>query len=115
MRKRDRARTLAATELIVGVGRRDATEPSACALCGREVADLTKHHVRPRQYGGTETEWICSACHRQVHALFTNRTLATELDTLEKLKAAPEMQRYLAWARRQADGRISVRRSRSRR
>ena len=30
---------------------------------------------------------VCSPCHRQVHALFTNRTLAGQLDTLEKLRA----------------------------
>lgn len=87
----------------------------ACALCGRRVARLTKHHVRPRQYGGTDTENLCSGCHRQVHAFYTNRTLARELATLEDLRNDPEIQRYLQWARRQSDRHIPVRRSRRRR
>jgi len=85
-----------------------------CELCEREVARVTRHHLRPREHGGTETALLCSACHRQVHALFTNRTLAHELDSLEKLRAHPQMRSYLRWARRQADRHIPVRRSRSR-
>ena len=90
-------------------------EERRCALCAREVGRLTRHHVRPRQYGGKLVEELCQACHHQVHALFTNRTLADELDTIEKLRDDPQIQRYLAWARKQQDGHIRVRRSRSRR
>lgn len=86
-----------------------------CALCGREVGSRTRHHLRPRSEGGVETEAVCSGCHRQVHALFTNATLARELDTLEKLRAAPEMQSYLKWATRQQDRHVRVRRSHHRR
>ncbi|HTE21399.1 MAG TPA: HNH endonuclease [Armatimonadota bacterium] len=86
-----------------------------CALCGREVAALTKHHLRPRAQGGTETAPLCTGCHRQVHALYTNRTLAGELASLERLREEPQIQRYLAWARRQSDRRIPVRTSRTRR
>jgi len=86
-----------------------------CALCGREVDQLTRHHVRPRQFGGVLTEELCVACHHQVHALFTNRTLARELDTIEKLRQDPQIQRYLRWAQKQPDRHIPVRRSRSRR
>jgi hypothetical protein len=71
--------------------------------------------VRPKQFGGVLTEELCSGCHRQVHALFTNRTLAHELDTVEKLREDPQIQRYLSWAQKQSDRHIPVRRSRSRR
>jgi 5-methylcytosine-specific restriction enzyme A len=90
-------------------------EGGTCALCGRQVSRLTKHHLRPREHGGTETALLCSGCHRQVHALFENRTLADQLDTLEKLRAEPQIQRYLRWARRQKGEHIRVRKSRSRR
>ena len=87
----------------------------ACALCEREVGRVTKHHLRPRAEGGTETAPLCSGCHRQVHALFTNGTLAAELDSLEKLRQNPQIRRYLGWARRQSDRHIRVRKSRARR
>ena len=86
-----------------------------CALCGREVGSRSRHHLCPRSEGGVETAAVCSGCHRQVHALFTNATLARELDTLEKLRAAPEMQSYLKWAARQQDRHVRVRRSKQRR
>lgn len=99
-----------ATELL---GKEAGEE--TCALCGRRVERLTRHHLCPREHGGAETVLLCGGCHRQVHALFTNRTLAAELDTLEKLRRDPAIERYVAWARRQADAHIPVRRSRSRR
>lgn len=99
----------------MATGKHEELEDTCCALCGREVGRLTRHHVRPKQFGGVLTEELCSACHRQVHAMFTNRTLAQELDTLEKLRQDPQVQRYLNWARRQTDRHIPVRRSRSRR
>jgi len=61
------------------------------------------------------TAELCSACHRQVHAMFTNRTLALELDTIEKLREDPQIQDYLRWAQKQPDRHIPVRRSRTRR
>ena len=94
---------------------KDTDPADPCALCGRAVARLTKHHLRPRSEGGVETERLCGACHRQVHALFTNRTLAVELDTLHKLRANEQIARYLRWAAKQHDRHIRVRKSRSRR
>lgn len=89
--------------------------PASCELCGRPVARVTDHHLTPRSEGGRETARLCSPCHRQVHALYTNRTLAGRYDTLAKLRAAPEMRRYLAWIRKQPDCHVRVRRSRQRR
>jgi 5-methylcytosine-specific restriction enzyme A len=93
----------------------DSSSSSVCELCGREVSRLTKHHLCPREHGGTETALLCPACHRQVHALFTNRTLAAELSTLESLRREPEIRSYLKWVRRQSDSHIRVQKSRRRR
>lgn len=82
-----------------------------CELCEREVENLTLHHLIPRQkdgHGGPKAE-ICSACHRQIHTLFDNARLARELHSLERLRDEPQMQRFLAWVRKQRpDKRVKV-------
>lgn len=79
-----------------------------CELCQREMECLTVHHLVPRQntkrkkLDPSPTIDICSACHRQIHALFDNKHLAKELNTLEKLKNEPKMQKFLVWVKKQA-------------
>ncbi|NOX37320.1 MAG: HNH endonuclease [Calditrichaeota bacterium] len=88
-----------------------------CELCEREVSRVTIHHLIPRQKNGGKgpTARICSACHRQLHHIFENTTLARELNTLEKIRQHPEMQRFLNWVRKQdPDRRIRVRRKKPR-
>ena len=76
-----------------------------CKLCQRNVEKLTEHHLKPRSKlkKGEQTPkiWICSACHRQIHALFSNNLLAAQLDTADKLRAEPNMARFLKWIRKQ--------------
>lgn len=86
-----------------------------CELCHRPVAELTVHHLVPRQHDGHDgpTAELCRGCHSQLHALFSNHHLARELNTLDKLRAHPDVARYLRWARKQKPGRkIRVRRKR---
>lgn len=78
---------------------------------------LTVHHLVPRQNTKRKkqapgpTTNICSACHRQIHTLFDNKLLARELNTLEKLSNEPQMQKFLAWVKKQDPGkRIAVHR-----
>lgn len=87
----------------------------SCELCARDLDNLTVHHLIPRQKTKRQkappspTINICSACHRQIHALYDNRRLAEDLNTLEKLQNAPEMAKFLAWVRKQkAHRRIQV-------
>jgi hypothetical protein len=86
-----------------------------CALCERDVAKLTEHHLKPRSRlkkgETTPTIWICSACHRQIHVLFTNLQLADEYNSLERLRDEPRMVKFLSWIRKQdANKHIKVRR-----
>ncbi len=80
---------------------------------------LTVHHLIPRQNTKRKkadlgpTVNICSACHKQIHALFDNKYLARELNTLEKLKNEHQMQKFLSWLKKQSS-RKKVRVSRSR-
>lgn len=81
--------------------------PALCELCDRAVGMLTEHHLVPRQttkrrkQDPGETIDICSACHRQIHHLFSNRELADRLNSLPALKEHPEMGKFLAWVRKQ--------------
>ena len=86
-----------------------------CKLCQRAVEKLTEHHLRPRSKlkkgERTPTIWICSPCHRQIHALFTNDELAAHFDTADKLRAEPRMNRFLLWiASQDANKSVKVRR-----
>lgn len=94
-------------------------QDAVCELCAREVPATTEHHLVPRSEGKRKgkrthelpTAALCSACHRQIHALFTNRELATKLADLAALRQEPSVERYLAWIRRQPGTRgIRVRR-----
>jgi hypothetical protein len=91
------------------------SEERACELCARKVSGISKHHLVPKSEGGTATVELCATCHATLHRFFTNRTLAREFNTLEALRRAPEVQRYIAWVRKQPDRAIYVRRSRTRR
>ncbi|HYP29198.1 MAG TPA: HNH endonuclease [Blastocatellia bacterium] len=87
----------------------------ACALCGRRVMRVTKHHLIPKSEGGTETVDLCLTCHKTLHGFFTNRELATKLCSVEALRGDPKIKKYLAWIRKQPDRSIRVRASRDRR
>lgn len=86
-----------------------------CALCEREVRQVSKHHIVPKSEGGRYTVDLCAACHKTLHSFFTNETLANELNTLEALRQDPDVARYLAWVQKQRDSRITVRSKRERR
>lgn len=78
-----------------------------CELCEREMEALTAHHLIPRQNSKRKkadpgpTIDICSACHRQIHTFFDNKRLAQELNTLEKLKNDPQMEKFISWVQKQ--------------
>jgi hypothetical protein len=78
-------------------------------LCGRPFvrAELTKHHCLPRAEGGgqEDVELVCKQCHGMVHATYTNATLAVLYSTVEQLRLAPELQKFLKWVRKQPPSR----------
>ena len=94
------------------------TQAAVCELCRRDVDRYTVHHLIPKARGGKfgPTAQLCATCHRQLHALFSETTLATELHSIELLQANPQVRSYLKWARRQKNGaNFQVRRARERR
>ena len=74
-----------------------------CDLCEREVPRTTIHHLIPKQKDGASgpIAHLCSACHRQLHHLFSNAYLATTLYSISRIKKHPEMRRFLRWIRKQ--------------
>jgi 5-methylcytosine-specific restriction enzyme A len=99
----------------VNILQQPANPTSICALCEREVSQVTKHHLIPKSEGGREVVKLCNACHTTLHSFFTNETLLKELHTIDSLRAEPEIARYLAWVRKQRDSRIQVKSRRDRR
>lgn len=88
-----------------------------CKLCQREMDSLTIHHLIPRQYlkrkkiADSPTVSICTACHKQIHALY--KKLARELNSIDKLKQEPKMEKFLSWVKKQKpQKRVTVRRQR---
>ena len=84
-----------------------------CALCAR-VTRLTFHHLIPRKMhrrprfrkrhsreelnAGID---LCPRCHRGVHRLHDEMTLASSLNTLEALREDEAVARHAAWVARQ--------------
>lgn len=73
--------------------------PLTCPLCEREIptAQRDAHHLIPKSKGGRETHFLHRICHRQIHALFTEKELAINYNNVEKLLSHPEIISFVAW------------------
>lgn len=82
---------------------------SVCAICQREET-LTRHHLIPRTRHRNKrnkrdfardvvkvTVGICRPCHSQIHALLSEKDLEREWNTVEKLRAHPEIAKFAVW------------------
>ena len=88
-----------------------------CELCRREVQNLSRHHLVPREEGGRygATADLCQPCHSTIHLSISNQELAKEYNTIEALQKAEPLQKYLKWVKNKRIERISNRRGKSRR
>jgi 5-methylcytosine-specific restriction endonuclease McrA len=82
-----------------------------CELCGRTVEEVTKHHLIPRtrhankknkrEFDRTEIHTrlalLCRPCHKQVHAVLTEKQLERDHNTLESLKAHEKIAKFIDW------------------
>jgi hypothetical protein len=61
------------------------------------------HHLVPRARGGCfgPTARLCPTCHQQLHAMFSEATLAQEFYSVDLLRANPQVSSYLKWVRKQ--------------
>lgn len=88
-----------------------------CQLCERETS-LTRHHLVPqcrhankwnkkhfdRRRVKTDLLLLCAGCHKQLHALFSEKELERRLHDLPSLRAEPEVQRFVEWLRTKPPG-----------
>ncbi len=95
-------------------------EGGACGLCGRRVQRLTRHHLIPRtrhknkrnkktfdRRGIHRTTGLCSPCHRHVHTVLDYKELEREYNTLEALKAHPDVRRFVEWVSKKPHGTLA--------
>jgi hypothetical protein len=91
----------------------DAAGPSAdtCALCGRHPVQTTRHHLIPRRTHrlkrirrqfDRQTRLgrllaLCRPCHKQIHALIDEKTLAERYNSAAALLSHPEVARFVGW------------------
>ena len=76
-------------------------ENQICHICGRELGskNISKHHLIPKSKGGRdgETIMIHNICHQKIHSVFTEKELAENYNTVEKLRASEEISKFVKW------------------
>ncbi|GMH42919.1 hypothetical protein BSKO_10841 [Bryopsis sp. KO-2023] len=90
----------------------DLLEPGMCEMCERTMK-LTRHHLIPK---AMHNRWkakgfsretlntcakICRGCHSAVHHFFTERELAENFFTVDRLLQSEDLVRHARWANRQ--------------
>lgn len=93
-----------------------AKKVEVCELCDRTGVETTEHHLIPREEGGNKgpTADLCIPCHKNIHALYTNKELAVRLNTIEALKADEQIWKFIKWIRKQPSSTlIKTKRSRN--
>lgn len=86
----------------------------------------TRHHLIPRTRHKVykkkkvfdtsvlhEVIHICSPCHRNLHAVLTERQLESHFSTLEELSAYPGVKKFTDWIKNKPDMALRVRRSKA--
>ena len=96
----------------------------SCEICGLECS-TTKHHLCPQQVSRHKNKylktdegnflWICTECHSQIHALFSNQELKELYDTKEKLLAEPRFRKFVEWRKKHPDFKGSSKMAKERR
>ncbi len=89
-----------------------------CELCLRTGVTLTKHHALPKEEGGGVADIvnICSDCHRQIHALYSNKELAIRLNSIQALQEDEQLKRFVKFIQKQSSRKkIRVKKAQSRR
>ncbi|MGO2992804.1 MAG: hypothetical protein ACTIDY_15190 [Halomonadaceae bacterium] len=91
--------------------------PPRPELCAR-AASLTKHHLIPRALHNkpryrkrysreerlTAILWLCHACHRHIHRLYSERELADQFASREALLASEEIRHFVEWLSKKPAG-----------
>jgi len=63
-------------------------------------ASVNLHHLVPRRFRGREAAPVHRVCHDKIHAVFAERELRDHYHSWERLRAHPEIARFLRWVAR---------------
>jgi len=94
-----------------GVSTRPRVGWDRCELCGRQVDEITRHHLIPRtrhknkrnkrkfdrEDVKTRTIDVCRPCHKNIHAVLSNKELERDYNTLDALKTQSDVRRFSEW------------------
>jgi hypothetical protein len=89
---------------------------AVCELCDRPIPPALRdaHHLIPKSRGGVVTVFMHRACHKQIHALFTETELARHYSTAQALRTHTEIAKFIEWVQdKPSDFNPSTRRSRN--
>ena len=64
------------------------------------------HHWVPKSEGGSSATPLDRVCHRMLHRLFDEKTLAREFATPEACLSHHEIQKFVKWVRKKPAGYI---------
>ena len=98
-----------------------AAGAGTCELCRRPVRELTRHHLIPRSrhkkkrakkaFDRREMEGrialLCRPCHGNVHAVFENKDLEREYNTVDALAQHPGVHRFTRWIQKKPHGTVA--------
>lgn len=80
------------------------TDLGPCPICGRPMIagpSVDRHHWIPRKEGGRDWDWLHRLCHKKLHSLYDEKTLARALPDAESARADPAIAKFVKWARKQ--------------
>jgi hypothetical protein len=86
----------------------EAPDP-VCPLCLRPIPPdvlQSRHHLIPKLKGGRhgETVLLHHICHKTIHKTLREAELARNFNTVEALRAHPELARFWEWVARRPPG-----------
>ena len=89
-----------------------------CELCGRTEIEVTRHHLIPRTRHSNKRNQklfdrddvrsrladLCRPCHGFVHKVLSEKELELEYNTVDHLRAHPEIAKFVDWIKAKPPG-----------
>lgn len=78
----------------------DEETEQLCPLCGRPLVpgpSVNRHHLTPRKFKGRVAVDIHAVCHDKIHAVLSEREIARDYDSIDKLKEHPQIAEFIKW------------------
>ena len=70
-------------------------------LIPRGISSRNKYAKLPQNQNGSKTVTVCNDCGNQIHLLFTEKELAEQYNSLDKLLSSQEVNKWSRWVSKQ--------------